>query len=333
MVIAATSVGHRAPAVDGRAGAVEFLDAAQPEGRARWLEAWSAWPRRDIMAHPDYVRLFTRPGDRAVAAVWRAGAAGILYPVIVRPLDAEPWAGSGARGCDLTTPYGYGGPFHWGATEEDARRFWAQFDAWAAGLGAATAFARLSLFSDDLLAFNGSVVSNGPNIVVRVDVPKDALWNEYRSEARRSIGLARDRNVAVEFDPTGKRLDEFLAVYTSTMDRRGASQGYYFPRSFFETFIQALAGHFTFVHALAGGRVISSEIVLLSAEHAYSYLGGTPAEAFRLGPNYLINTKSSLWCPARGTKAVWLGGGSQPNDGILRSKQRLTRAARSKDSG
>jgi hypothetical protein len=328
MVIAATSVGHRAPALEGGAGAtVEFLDASTPADRQRWLDAWSGWPRRDIMAHPDYVRLFARPGDRAVGALLRTDAGGILYPVIVRPLASEPWADPGTRGCDLTTAYGYGGPFQWGATEEDARSFWAQFDAWAAAQGAATSFARLSLFPDELLPFNGDVVSNGPNVVVPVGVPKETLWNDYRSEARRSVGMARDRNVTIAFDPAGDRLDEFLAVYTSTMDRRNATRGYYFPRSFFETFIQNLAGHFTFVHAIAGGRVISSEIVLLSAEHAYSYLGGTLAEGFALAPNYLIKHESFLWCREQGRKAVVLGGGYQPNDGILRYKQRFTRAA------
>lgn len=327
MVIAATSVGHRVASVEERGATVEFLDASEPQERKRWIETWSAWPRRDIMAHPDYVRLFARPGDRAVAAVLRTAAGGILYPVLVRPLAGEPWAEPGARGCDLTTAYGYGGPFQWGAAASEAREFWTQFDAWAAAQGAATSFARLSLFSDELLPFNGDVVPNGPNVVVRVDVSKDALWSDYRSEARRSVGIARERNVAIQFDPTGERLDEFLAVYTSTMDRRGASSGYYFPRSFFEAFIQNLAGHFTFVHAVAGGRVISSEILLLSAEHAYSYLGGTLAEGFALAPNYLIKHESFLWCQEHGRKAVVLGGGYQPNDGILRYKQRFTRAA------
>lgn len=325
MLSASPSVGRRP--VQGGPIQVQFLDAAQAQDRQAWLDLWHHWPKREIMAHPEYVRLFARPEDRVVAAAVRTAHGGILYPVIVRPLAAEPWAEPGERGCDLTTAYGYGGPFAWGVAEEEAASFWTAFDAWAAGQGAASAFARLSLFSDELLPFNGDAVPNGPNVVVRVDLPKEALWNEYRSEARRSIGLARERNVTIEFDPTGARLDEFLAVYTSTMDRRGASQGYYFPRAFFEKFIQNLSGHFTFVHAIAHQRVISSEMVLLSAERAYSYLGGTLAEAFSLGPNYLIKHESFLWCGERGRKAVVLGGGYQPNDGILRYKQRFTRAA------
>jgi hypothetical protein len=327
MLSATPSVNVRTPQGAAPALSVEFLDASQEPDRRKWLDLWNAWPRREIMAHPEYVRLFARPEDRAIAAAARTAGGGMLYPIIVRPLSAEPWAGPETRGCDLTTPYGYGGPFGWGVTEGDARAFWTAFDAWAAAQGAATSFARLSLFGEDLLPFNGETVSGGPNIVVRVDVADDALWNDYRSEARRSVGLARERNVTIEFDPTGARLDEFLRIYTATMDRRGASRGYYFPREFFEAFVRNLAGHFTIVHAIAGGRAISSEIVLLSAENAYSWLGGTLAEGFALGPNYLLKHESFLWCRARGRKTVVLGGGYQPNDGILRYKQRFTRAA------
>jgi hypothetical protein len=279
------------------------------------------------MAHPEYVRLFARPQDRVIAAALRTASGGILYPVIVRPISAEAWAPADARGCDLTTAYGYGGPFAWSVTPEDARSFWLGFDAWAASLGVATSFARLSLFSGQLLPFNGDTVSGGPNVVRRVDTTDDALWNDYRSDARRNIDIAREHGVSVEFDASGRRLDEFLDIYTSTMDRRGASKGYYFPKAFFETFIDRLSGHFTFVHAVVRDRVISSEILLLAAEHAYSYLGGTRAEAFAVGPNYLLKHESFRWCRAQGKKAVVLGGGYQPNDGILKFKQRFGRAS------
>lgn len=327
MLIAATSVDRRAPSAERfGAGTVEFLDASQPQDRKTWLDLWSSWPKRDVMAHPEYVRLFARPQDRAVAAAFRTATGGILYPVIVRPLDAEPWAPAGARACDLTTAYGYGGCFAWSVTPADAASFWSQFDLWAAAKGVATSFARLSLFPGHLLPFNGETVTGGPNVVRRVDLPTGELWNDYRSDARRNIEIARTSGVEVEFESTGKRLDDFLRIYTSTMDRRGALSGYYFPRSFFEAFLQNLAGLFTFAHAIANGKVISSEILLLSPDHAYSYLGGTLAEAFHLSPTYLVKHESFVWCRDHGMRAVVLGGGYQPNDGILRFKQRFGRA-------
>ncbi len=323
MVSATTSVECR-PA-GAPAATVEFLDAAQAQDRKKWLDLWSGWQRRELMAHPDYVRLFARPEDRVIAAAFRGASGGILYPVIMRPIAAQPWGPPDAPGCDLTTAYGYGGPFAWSVTPEDARSFWLQFDAWAASHGVVSAFARLSLFPDQLLPFDGETIVSGPNVVRRVDLCEGELWNDYRSDARRNIDIARENGVTVEFDSSGKRLDDFMEIYRMTMDRRGATKGYYFPRSFFEAFLQQLGGHFTFCHALIRDRVISSEILLLSADHAYSYLGGTLAEAFPISPNYLIKHESFLWCRDHGKKAVVLGGGYQPNDGILKFKQRFGR--------
>jgi hypothetical protein len=309
----------------GATPCVEFLDSARPEDRKKWLDLYAGWKGRDIMAHPGYVRLFARPCDRVLAATLRTERSGILYPFILRPLSEEPWAAPGTDHCDLTTPYGYGGPFAWGATPAEVHLFWSRFDEWAAGQKVATSFARLSLFQDQRLPFHGENVECGPNIVRRLDVTPEQLWEDYRPEARKYILRAREGGVRVEFDPQGQRLDDFLKIYTSTMDRRQASVGYYFPRTFFEALIQSLAGYFTFVHAMVGSKVVSSEILLLSSTHAYSYLGGTLAEAFAMGPNYLIKHESFIHCRERSVRSVVLGGGYQPNDGILRYKRHFGR--------
>lgn len=324
MEVASTPAGPRlekAVAAGDRTALVEFLDASRAEEHEKWVNLWWEWPARDIMAHPDYVRLFARPQDRTIAATFRTADGGILYPFLLRPLAAEPWASPREEGCDLTTPYGYGGPFAWGVRPADAAAFWSRFDTWAIAQGVTTSFARLSVFSDHLLPFNGDMVLNGPNVVRRVQMSNEALWNDYRQEARKFITKARENGVRIVFDPAGKGLDDFLAIYRATMDRRNASKSYYFPRAFFESFIQSLAGHFTFVHAIVGRQVLSSEILLFSQDHAYSYLGGTLTEAFPLGANYLLKNESFKYCRDMGIKSVVLGGGYQPNDGILRYKR------------
>jgi hypothetical protein len=270
----------------------------------------------------------TRRSRRTGAGGSTCGRAGpsALYPLILRPLAAEPWAPGDARSCDLTTPYGYGGPFAWAVTPADARTFWTRYDEWAAEQGAATSFARLSLFPGRLLAFNGQTVVHGPNVVRRVDLPPDELWKDYRSGARRNIEIARNHGVQIEFDAEGRRLDQFLDIYTSTMDRRGAAPGYYFARSFFEGMVGRLVGLLTFVHAIVAGEVVASEIVLLSSDHAVSFLGGTLAAALPLGAASLLKHESFLWCRDRGVKAVVLGGGRGPDDGVLRFKRQFGRA-------
>ena len=68
-----------------------LLDAAVPEQRAQWRSLWDRWPTQEVMAHPGYVELFARTGDRIVCACQMGEESGILFPLIVRPLCSEPW--------------------------------------------------------------------------------------------------------------------------------------------------------------------------------------------------------------------------------------------------
>ena len=304
------------------APSLRVLDAGVPEERAAWLDLWRRWPGREVQAHPDYVRLFARPADRALAATRGPGGpdAGVLYPFILRPLAAEAWAADDEPARDLVTPYGYGGPFAWGAAREDAPAFWDDFEGWAAAQQVATSFARLSLFPDQLLAWRGEIADRMPNVVRSLDLAPEALWMDYAHKVRKNVKRARREGLEVELDEAGARLEGFLEIYYATMDRRDAARGYYFPREFFEAIVRDLRGHYLFVHVLDQGLLVSTELVLCSARHLYSFLGGTLPEAFPKRANDLLKHAVHTWGPGAGKAAYVLGGGYGGPDGIFRYK-------------
>jgi lipid II:glycine glycyltransferase (peptidoglycan interpeptide bridge formation enzyme) len=161
----------------------------------------------------------------------------------------------------------------------------------------------------------------GPNVVRSLNLSDDELWSDYEGKVRKNVKRARHEGVAIRFDTQGLLLDDFVSVYESTMKRREALSQYFFPRTFFESIISDLPGQFVFVHAFAGEKVVSSELVLLSTEHAYFYLGGTLAEAFPLRPNDLLQHEMFRYCRDKGLKWCVLGGGYRPADGVLRFKR------------
>jgi hypothetical protein len=228
---------------------IRVLDAARLEDRAAWLDLWNEWPDREIMAHPDYARLFARPQDRVLAVTSRAAAGAVLYPIILRPLAQEPW---GLEAFDTTTPYGYGGPSAWGVTPPEADSFWTGFDEWAQRQKVVTSFARLSLFPEKMLPWHGRVERSGPNIIRRLDLTEAEIWAEYSYKVRQNVQRSRRQGLKVEADLSGARLDEFLSVYLATMKRCGAAPSYFFPRSFFESICNDLQGHYAFFHMTLG---------------------------------------------------------------------------------
>ncbi|HEX8907766.1 MAG TPA: GNAT family N-acetyltransferase [Anaeromyxobacteraceae bacterium] len=299
------------------------LDAASPGDLARWLALWRRWPEREIMAHPEYARLFARPGDRVVCLAGEDDAGGILFPLLLRPLAVEAWSVAGEERLDAITPYGYGGPFAWGVRDEGA--FWRAHAAWCRERRIVSTFVRLSLFPEQLAQPPGRVEVRARNIVVPLAGGAEALWKGYEGKVRKWVRLAERAGLEVELDRTGARLDDFVRVYTHTMERNGADSWYFFPRQFFAQIAERLAGHFAFFHTLSRGEVVSSDLVLCSEEHVYYFLGGTHASAFPLGPNYLLKHRIASWAAEEGKKGYVLGGGYEPDDGLFRYKRAYAR--------
>ena len=97
---------------------------------------------------------------------------------------------------------------------------------------------------------------------------------------------------------------------------------YYFPKSFFERLIAQLPNQVALFHALHDQRIVSTEFLLISNDHLYSFVGGTLEEGLRLRANPLLRPRLNLWGKAQGKKQVVLGGGYSGEDSLLRFKQR-----------
>ena len=297
-----------------------LLDAAIPEQRAQWLDLWRMWATQDVVAHPGYVELFARPGDRVVCACQVGLDSGILFPLIVRPLCSEPWGRGEGEICDLVSPYGYAGPFGWGPY--NVVTFWSGFEQWVQVIRAVSLFIRFSLFKDHLIPFLGDTLVKSRCVIVSLEKPVDMLLRSYDKAARENVHQAERAGVTLEPDPECRHLEEFLTVYYSTMNRLGALPMYYFPKSFFERLLAQLPGRVALFHAIHNRRIMSTELLLNSKDHIYSFLGGTLEEGLRLRANPLLRHGVNLWGKAQGKQQVVLGGGYSGEDSLLRFKQR-----------
>jgi hypothetical protein len=295
----------------------------EPGDVQQWLEHWQAWPRREVYAHPGYLRLYEDDRSRPLCAAWTGGGGTVLYPFLLRDLTGEPfWPTALEHAADVSTPYGYGGPFFWGGDREAvAAAFWPQFDEWARSEAVVSEFVRLALFPEELLPYPGERVQRLVNVVRDLDREPDELWMDFEHKVRKNVKKARRSELRVELDETGVRLGDFLQIYRNTLERREADERYDFPPEFFERIHRELPGQFLYAHALADDRVVSSELVLVSAETVYSFLGGTESDAFEQRPNDLLKHELILWAKEAGKRRFVLGGGYREEDGIFRYKR------------
>lgn len=317
---------------DGKVTSVTYLpvddhftviSADNDSDRSKWLGMWSSWPDREVFAHPAYVDLFAAPGDRVYCAAWNDGSACVLYPFILRPVEIGGPIPSAAVGAtDVTSPYGYGGPYFWGAgTATLPTEFWRRFDEWALDRRVVSEFVRFHLKADRLLGYPGLVSERQQNIIRDLPLDFSDIWTDVEHKVRKNVRKATDLGVWVESDAAGRHLPAFLDIYRGTMLRRKATHGYMFPSAFFQQLHASLAGQFIYFLAHYEDAVVAAELVLISERTIYSFLGGTSSDSFDVRPNDLLKYEIMRWGHAQGKSSFVLGGGFEEGDGIFRYKR------------
>ncbi|MGI8610426.1 MAG: GNAT family N-acetyltransferase [Candidatus Dormibacteria bacterium] len=296
---------------------LRILDASQSSDRDAWLDLWQRWPEKEPAAHPGYLSAMSGPDESPMCASVDLGDGGVLLPFLLRPADPEDpeWT-------DITGPMvGYTGPFQWNVSAHVGSRFWQAFSAWARERRVVSMFARLSLFSDDLLPFEGPTRVVQPNVVRDLRLADEALWRDFEHKVRKNVKRAQAMGVMVESDPGCEHMDEFVSIYTDTMRRREATTNFFFDRKVFDGLIEHLSRSAQLFVARLDKVAVSAELVLTSSNHAYSFLGGTLASAFELRPNDLLKFEAIRTLRDQGLSHYVLGGGPQPGDSMFRYKR------------
>lgn len=292
---------------------------ADGDDRTEWLEAWEA-TGREPFAHPSYVQLFEVEGAQAHCAVSTSGEDVVLLPFLVRPVRVDGWAPQ-RDFFDAISPYGYGGPY--GTPRSDQSALWVGLHRWLGERGLVSFFGRLAIGErPEHLPGNSAVLSDSENVVVDLRRSSDEQWRVYDHKVRKNVNKALRSGLTAEIRSTFSDVAEFTSHYHSTMDRRSASQWYYFDESFFKTISDGM----TESHIVAEvrdqlGTLVSAELVLASDNYLYSFLGGTSSEAFSLRPNDLLKHAVIEHGRESGLRGYVLGGGLGPDDGIFRYKR------------
>jgi len=294
-----------------------------------WINFWEESVTRRPHDHPGYLRALATPDLTPMAVLFEhPTGATIFYAFYLRSLNNLEFIGQTI--CPLfhiVSPYGYGGPIYQGQAkyyEEISAEFESAFNAVLQERGVISEFVREDIFQERLaIRLYGRHVQQQLNAVVRLDRAPEEHWRNYKHKVRKNVKKAISSGLKVVFDSNGEYLDEFLKVYYNTMERTGAGRSFFFAKECFELLGLTLgaSGGLTYVHVFEGERMISTELLLLSPDTIYSFLGGTLASEFDKRPNDLLKHETILWGRRQGLKYYVLGGGVSPGDGIFAYKE------------
>jgi len=201
--------------------------------------------------------------------------------------------------------------------------FWREVERWASEMCLISAFFRLSPFAVDIEGIVDQVSVTGGNVIRSLSSDKESIWLDYKRQGVQKLKHAERCNLTVTVDECGKKLENFLAIYYGTMQRRQALEQYYFPKEFFTTIINHLPGQFAFIHVMHDQTVVASKLLLVSADNVYGFLGGADESFFCMNAYDFVTHSAIMWGVDHKKKNYVLGGGYCGYDGIFQFKKKF----------
>jgi lipopolysaccharide/colanic/teichoic acid biosynthesis glycosyltransferase len=202
---------------------------------------------------------------------------------------------------DVSSPYGYGGPF--GSDES----FWPEYGEWCARNGVVSTFVRFHPLARNHRGAPAGMILERLADTVSWPLQGDDLADSMHRHHRRVVKKARRR---LEVDVVeGPVLGGFASLYEETMRRRRAGVFYFFPPDYWERLRAGLGDRLVLFQARDGEGVCAAILCLATEPWLHYHLGGSLDRARSSGANHLLMLTAAEWGRDRGFSQFHLGGG------------------------
>ena len=339
------------------------LHVLQPEQQAQWMDVLAQSFQYDVYHLPGYHAL-AEERDEGQAHLWlyTEGNYFVAIPLLLRSIgsvetrrvSARPGlrqrAGENPSGLaepigegwlDATSVYGYPGPVasHSDVPASVVRNFQTALCETLKEWKIVTVFSRLHPLIPQcgLLSGLGECVPMGQTVSIDLSLSVEMQRQQYRTNHKRDINRARREGVTCVHDDDWKYFDTFIDIYYETMRRTGASDDYFFDRTYFIRLRELLGNHLHLFVALGPategsigsaslgtpkeGLVLSGALFTVCDSIIQYHLGGTDSRYLYLGPSKLIFDTVRMWGAELGAEMLHLGGGvGSREDSLFRFK-------------
>jgi sugar O-acyltransferase (sialic acid O-acetyltransferase NeuD family) len=299
------SIGMQAGATQRVGATARLLSPDDP-----WWRRVLAETQHDIYHRPEYARADAGGNEQAMAVWLEIAGCGLLVPLLRRPVPGT------SELFDAISPYGYSGAL-WRRAElpapEHRRELAAAFRDVLASESIVSFLMRLHpLLNAQTLPLEGfgSLVDHGDTVPIDLDEDIARIRARMRQTHRNEIAQAERRGVIVEYDAACRQMDEFVALYETTMHRVGASAGYMFPRAYFEKLRDDLGGRcHLFLARTATGQLAAASLFFEENRIVQYHLSAMNAELASTRATKLVIAQVIDWAKSRNNRWLHLGGG------------------------
>lgn len=282
-----------------------------------------------IIAHKDfhsaynrleYFDVFCGGRENLICFLYQDGDEIILLPGYLKQIKIYEIL---KENFDFSTPYGYTGPFCSENTNENTIiNFWQVTTKWFLDNNVVSEFIRFNLFNN-ALGYNGVIHDTMLNIKGRI-LDEDEQWRNFDAKVRKNVKRAQREELKSRIyyqDIEQAYINEFYTIYIDTMKRTNAKAFFFYTLESFNHFILNNLDLCAICTIYDNYKPISTELLLISNNSVFSFLGGTLGDAFEKRPNDYLKFEVINWVRSQGFENYVLGGGYGYEDGIFKYKK------------
>ncbi|WP_165571769.1 GNAT family N-acetyltransferase [Chryseobacterium formosense] len=240
---------------------------------------------------------------------------GYLNPIVINGKETGYF--------DFKSPYGYSGPFYSKNIDvSDLEIFWKAVDQWYTENNVVTEFIRFNLFGNES-SYSGKIVPTMLNIRGEI-LEEEVQWKSFDQKVRKNVNRAKRELLTSKVfyqDIEDDIISEFHDIYIQTMIRTNANQNFFYSFEQFKSFVNNNREYAAICTIYFEEKAISSELLLVSDDAIYSFLGGTNDLYFDKRPNDFLKVEALNWARNNDKKYYVLGGGYGFEDGIFKYKK------------
>ena len=238
----------------------------------------------------------------------------------------------GVQYYDISTPYGYGGPYIElcadGKKEQLLGEYKAAFGQYCTENRIVSEFVRFHPIENNGKDFSAIYDARCIRQTVGTNLEcDDPAAEEFSKSARKYIRRAIRDGITWRVTKGPQDVSQFVDIYYSTMDRDQARDYYYFSPEYFNKCLELFRENVLFVEAIYQERTIAAGFYFCYGDTIHAHLSGTLKEYLHLSPAYIIKYATAMWGKEHGYKRVHYGGGTSnsPEDPLFVFKSKFTK--------
>lgn len=269
----------------------------------------------------DFIKVFSGGINNLLCFIYTNENANIIMPGYLKNIVIGD---KSTQYFDFITPYGYSGPFFKENTSDtEIKNFWRSVDNWYSNNNVVSEFVRFNL-DGNKRGYSGMIVPTMLNIKGKI-IDSEQQWSNFEHKVRKNVKRALRENLSCKVfhkdNITQKEIQNFYDIYIHTMRRTQADKEFFYSFKNVSMFIIGNPNNSAICNIYHEDSIISSELVLISDDCIFSFLGGTDENYFDKRPNDFLKFEMINWARDNNLKYYVLGGGYGYEDGIYKYKK------------